>query len=314
MLDDNQPTSDENGEDGYTKPAKPDYVDFFCSATDGLKLHARDYGPRHAKATPVLCLPGLTRGVRDFHDLAMQLAHDSTRRRRVVVAEFRGRGQSDYDDDMANYTARREAADTLDLMAAIGLEHAVAIGTSRGGLVTMVLSALRPAVLKGYVLNDIGPRIEGIGLLRLTNQLSRMPAPKSWEEARESLRKMHSEAFTDLGDDHWMRFARQIYRDDDGKPVRDFDPNIAKTLDADAISAGETPELWPQFEGLGALPGLVIRGENSDILSAATVKDMKARNRRLSAVTVPGRGHAPFLTEPAAIRAIEKLLGQIDAR
>jgi len=289
------------------------FSDFFFTSTDGLNLHARDYGPCGQKSVPVLCLPGLTRGVRDFHRLAMRLAHDAPRRRRVVVAEFRGRGQSEYDPDIANYTPGREAVDTLDLMAAIGLEHCVVIGTSRGGLVAMTMSALRPAVLRGFVLNDIGPRIEGIGLLRLAGQLNRVPTPQSWEEARDNLRKLQGEVFTGLDDDAWMEFARQIYRDEDGRPVRDYDPNVAKTLDAEAISAGETPEVWPLFMGLGRLPGLVIRGEYSDLLSAATVAEMQKRHRRLSAVTVKGRGHVPFLSEPEALKGIESLLARIDA-
>ena len=292
---------------------EPAFTDIFYTSTDGLRLHARDYGPRGHKSVPVLCLPGLTRGVRDFHRLAMRLAHEAGRRRRVVVAEFRGRGQSQYDPDIANYTPKREALDTLDLMAAIGLEHSVTIGTSRGGLVTMVMSALRPAVLRGFVLNDIGPRIEGIGLLRIAGQLARLPVPQSWEEARDILRKLQDEVFTGLNDEAWMEFARQIYRDEGGRPARDYDPKIAKTLDAQAISAGETPEVWPLFMGLGGLPGLVVRGENSDLLSSATVAEMQKRHRRLSAVTVPGRGHVPFLTEPEALKGIESLLARIDA-
>lgn len=292
---------------------QPPYTDFFYLSTDGLKLHARDYGPCGHKSVPVLCLPGLTRGVRDFHRLAMSLAHDATRRRRVVVAEFRGRGQSEYDPDIANYTTRTEALDTLDLMAAIGLESCVVIGTSRGGLVAMAMSALRPAVLKGFVLNDIGPRIEGIGLLRIAGQLNRVPVPQSWEEARDSLRKLQGEVFTGLDDDAWMEFARDIYRDNNGRPARDYDPKIAKTLDTEAISAGETPEIWPQFMGLGGIRGLVLRGEYSDLLSAATVAEMQKRHRRLSAITVPGRGHVPFLTEPVALKGIESLLARIDA-
>lgn len=304
--------NDEAHEEAQAEREAP-FSDFFFTSSDGLKLHARDYGPRNSKLTPVLCLPGLTRGVRDFHNLALRLSSTAKRRRRVVVAEFRGRGQSDYDKDISNYTPKREAIDTLDLMAAIGLEHAVAIGTSRGGLVAMAMSALRPAVLKGFVLNDIGPRIEGIGLLRLAGQLSRLPVPASWDEAAETLQKLHGEAFQGLTNDDWMAFAREIYRDNKGKPARDFDQKIAKTLDADAIAAGDTPEIWPLFMGLSNLPGLVVRGENSDLLSAATVAEMQSRHRRLSTVTVANRGHAPFLVEPEAFKGITGLLGRIDA-
>jgi pimeloyl-ACP methyl ester carboxylesterase len=292
---------------------RPAFRDIFFTSTDGLRLHARDYGPLGARSVPVLCLPGLTRSARDFHDLAMHLGHEAQRRRRVVVAEYRGRGQSEHDDDIENYTPKREAMDALDLMAVAGLEHVVAIGTSRGGLVTMVMGALRPAVLKGFVFNDIGPRIEGIGLLRIAAQLARMPAPTDWAEAVSQLRAMYEEAFTGMSPPEWDAFARAIYRDEDGRPKPDFDPKLVKTLDTEAISSGLVPELWPQFAGLGLISGLVIRGEHSDILAAETVAEMQRRHRRLSAVTVPGRGHAPFLNEPVALRAIEGLLARIDA-
>ena len=175
------------------------------------------------------------------------------------------------------------------------------------------MSAMRPTVLKGFVLNDIGPRVEGIGLLRLAGQLTRLPDPRSWDDAVETLRTVQGKVFTNLDDGEWSEFAREIFRDKNGKPVVDFDRKIARKLDPDAISAGETPELWPQFDGLGGIPGLVIRGENSDILTERTVAEMKKRHHRLSAVTVAERGHAPFLIEPEALKGIESLLGRIDA-
>lgn len=288
------------------------FRDIYVTATDGLRLHAREYGPRAGTPVPVLCLPGLTRSARDFHDLATHLAGHPQNARRVVVVEYRGRGQSDYDPDPTRYTPRREAADVLDLMAAIGLEHAVAVGTSRGGLVTMAIGAMRPGVLKGFVFNDIGPRIEAIGLLRIAGQIARMPTPADWDEAVAQLRQLFAESFTGMDDDQWMQFARAIFRDENGRPVPDFDPNLVKTLDSEAIASGETPELWPQFEGLTGIPGLVVRGEHSDILSSDTVSQMKRRHPNLTAVTVRGRGHAPFLNEPAAMTAIDALLARID--
>ena len=142
------------------------FVSRFFSASDGLRLHARDYGPLASPALPVVCLPGFARTAADFHEVALALSQDEAKPRRVLAADYRGRGLSAYDSNWKNYDIRVELDDLLQVLVAAGIDRAVFIGTSRGGLLTMALAAARPAVIKGVVFNDVGPVIDARGLLR----------------------------------------------------------------------------------------------------------------------------------------------------
>ena len=155
-----------------------DYADLFVSAADGLRLFARDYGPRTGTALAVVCLPGLARTCADFHELALSLSQDGKPSRRVLALDYRGRGRSEYDRDWRNYDLKVELADVLAVLTAASIEEAMFVGTSRGGLLTMALSAARPALLRGAVLNDIGPVIEGRGLARIRGYVGKLPAPR----------------------------------------------------------------------------------------------------------------------------------------
>jgi len=190
------------------------YESVFFSASDGLRLHAADYG-RNNLATrgrlPVVCLPGLTRNTRDFDDLARLLSTDTKVPRRVVSFDYRGRGQSGWDKDPARYNITVEAEDVLSGMAALGLEHASFIGTSRGGLIMHVLAAMRPGVMAAGVLNDIGPVIEGAGLAQIKAYLSRTPKPQNWADAAQILSEAHSKSFPALTEADWADFAREIF-------------------------------------------------------------------------------------------------------
>jgi len=288
------------------------WEDFWCTSDDGLRLHARDYGPHVGRLTPVICIPGLTRNARDFHSLALHLASRPRKRRRVLVLSLRGRGQSEYDRDWRNYTVQRETLDVLDVMAAAGIEHAVIVGTSRGGLIAMTMAALRPTALCGVVLNDIGPRIETQGLVRINSQIKRMPRPKSWADASEILKGLFEDSFTDLTAADWEVFAREIFRDKDGKPEQDYDRRLIRSLNMSEITQSGLPEAWPQFEALSHIPVIAIRGENSDILSDNTLHEMTERHPDCTAITVPNRGHAPFLREQIAVQAIDSLVNKVD--
>ncbi|WP_420410053.1 alpha/beta fold hydrolase [Hoeflea sp.] len=273
------------------------HEDVFYSARDGLKLHAADYG-RHDPATrgrlPIVCLPGLTRNTRDFHDLAMLVSSHPKAARRVVSFDYRGRGQSAWDKDPAHYTITTEAEDILNGMAALGLEHAIFIGTSRGGLIMHVLAATRPGVMASGVLNDIGPVIEGAGLAQIKAYLSRSPRPGNWSEAAKVLAEAHGKSFPALTDADWADFARAVYVERNGKLVPDYDPALLEGLKGLDLNT-PLPTLWPQFEGLGAMPLLALRGEHSTLLSAQTLEEMKTRVPHLEAHTIKGHGHAPIL-------------------
>ncbi|MFV2091485.1 MAG: alpha/beta fold hydrolase [Hyphomicrobiales bacterium] len=292
----------------------PEWRNIIVTAQDGLPLHGRDYRPTGALVAgrlPVVCLPGLTRTTRDFHALAMRLSRAAPPRR-VLAFDLRGRGMSGHDADGANYTPHREALDILDMTAALGIGECVVVGTSRGGIVAMVMALLRPGLLRGVLLNDIGPQIEAQGLMRIAAQLKSARQPGDWPEATALVRQMYQEQFTDLTDAQWSDFAHQIFADDKARPVRDYDPKVADSLNSQDIADGKVPELWAMFAGLGPVAVAVVRGENSDILSAETVARMRREHPKLIVAKAVNRGHAPFLTEPESIKALDELLARVD--
>ena len=271
-------------------------------SSDGLTLAYRDYAGPGGSAPPALCLPGLTRNARDLEVLAEELA----RTRRVLAPDLRGRGRSAHDPNPANYHPGNYLRDSLELLAAANAPRVLAIGTSLGGLLTMLLAGAKPGVLAGAVLNDIGPVVEAAGLARIRGYVGKSGALASWQEAAEACRAANAIAFPGFGDADWLAFARRCCVATPEGGVRfDYDPRIAEPL----AGSGATPaatDPWLLFAPLAAVPTLVIRGEHSDILSAATVSEMQRRKPDLRAVTVPGRGHAPLLDEPEALAAIRE--------
>ena len=283
--------------------------DVYVPAPDGLVLHARDHGPADGGLTPLLCLPGLTRNAKDFEALAARLAQN----RRVISPDFRGRGQSAYASDPLTYRPEFELADTLHLLNHLGVSRVAVIGTSRGGIVAMLMAAKAPERLAGALLNDIGPRIDVAGLLRIRNYIGSDPRFASWAEAVAAL-KATSPGFATLTEAEWMIFARRVFRDADGVPRADYDAKLAVTFPKpEDITAGKVPELWGLLELMKAIPVTVLRGEHSDLLSAATVAEMQAHLPAMKAVTVKNRGHVPFLDEAESIAAIDSWLADIDA-
>lgn len=265
------------------------------SAPDGLKLCARVYGATHATARlPVVCLPGLTRNARDFHALALGLSA-GPEGRMVAAFDYRGRGRSAHDRNWRHYDLAVETADIRAGLAALDIGHAAFIGTSRGGLIIHMLAASRPAALKAIVLNDVGPVIEAEGFAQIRAQFERLPAPKSWEDAVDIQRMALGAAFPALEEDDWQRMARAIFRENErGRIVPDYDPNLLKTIRAVDLSK-PLPQVWPLFMGLTNIPTLVIRGENSKLLTVDTLESMRQFHPRLKAITVPGQGHPPML-------------------
>ncbi|WP_163271625.1 alpha/beta fold hydrolase [Chelativorans alearense] len=270
------------------------FSDFFYTSSDGLRLHARVYGKSRDGRLPVVCLPGLTRNAGDFHALALLLAGDEKTPRQVIAFDYRGRGRSAYDRAWRNYNIATEAADISAGLTVLGVEHAAFIGTSRGGLIIMALAAMRPAALGAVVLNDIGPVIEGAGLAHIRSYLENAPKPQSIEEAVRLQKAAHGQAFSGLSKADWERQTRALYRIEDGRLTADFDPRLVKTLRTIDLSL-PLPANWPQFEGLGGVPLLAIRGANSALLSAETLAEMARRHPRLDSITVEGQGHAPLL-------------------
>jgi pimeloyl-ACP methyl ester carboxylesterase len=288
-------------------------ISHFITAPDGLKLHVRAYGSRAATRLPVVCLPGLARTSADFDTLAGALAGDAERPRYVLAMDYRGRGLSDYDRDPGNYSLAVELADVLAVLTALGIGPAVFVGTSRGGILTMMLGVARPAAIAGVVLNDIGPVIETRGLVRIKSYVGRLPQPKSFEEGAEFLRRLFGPQFPSLTADEWMSNARRTFQEKNGRIIPNYDPKLARVLE-DIDIERSLPPLWKEFDSLARVPMMVIRGANSDLLTAATVEAMRARRRQCDTVLVPDQGHAPLLSEDEMIRHISAFVAGCEPR
>ena len=269
-----------------------DSIDRFITVPDGLKLHARIYGEANP-GTPVVCLPGLTRNLLDFEDLARILAAPPYNRR-VIALSSRGRGRSDRDPQPERYTIPVEAGDVISVLDQLGIESAAFIGTSRGGLILHVLAITHLERIERLVLNDIGPVLEVDGLRQIQTYLGKRRLPASFADAAEILRVTHGAEFPALGDEDWHGMAQVLYREVDGQVLADFDPGIAQQFRSADLSQG-LPDLWPQFAALAEKPVMVVRGEHSRLLSRDTVEEMVRRHPRLVAIEAGGQGHAPLL-------------------
>lgn len=267
------------------------FSEHFYSAEDGLSLYFRDYGPRAAGTTPVICLPGLTRNCRDFHALAKSLAAN----RRVICPDIRGRGKSARDSDWRNYHPAVYVNDVRHLLAALNLHRVFVIGTSMGGIMAMAMGAVMPTTVAGALINDVGPDIDDKGLddiIAYVHRADRVFA--NWREAADFMKSCFPE-MPGMDDDAWVRAARRTAIErPDGTVVHDWDPAIAKPLESQRGAV----DLWPLYRSLGRVPLVVVRGELSDILSAETLSAMRDALPHMVPVVVPGFGHAPTLSEP----------------
>lgn len=272
---------------------------------DGLSLHYVEYG--EGDATPVMCLPGLSRNGRDFTELATSLC----RRRSVYCLDFRGRGQSAWDPDPSRYQPPVYVGDVMTLFEVLNLNKVILIGTSLGGIVSAGLCQTIPHRIAGVILNDIGPVIDPAGLARIGQYVGTGTVWSNWDEAVESIRLINAPVYPDFTEDQWLAFARQTCKqNEDNSIVQDYDPAIAQAFGKDDAA---DLDLWPLFETLKSVPGLLIRGALSDLLSAETAEEMTVRLPKLELVTVPNRGHVPTLTEPSAAMAIEAFVARVDA-
>ena len=281
------------------------YEDRYFTVRDGLKLHFRDY-PGDAGKPPLLCLPGLSRNARDFAGLAERYSP----RFRVLALEFRGRGLSEYDPIPARYVPPTYAHDVIELLDKLAIPQAIFVGTSLGGLVTMLMAVMAPGRIAAAILNDIGPEISDAGVDRIKTYVGSGQRFKSWDEAAETIAR-NVQAFENYTHDDWVRMARRNCREENGEIVFDYDMAIA--LPFNTPSAAPQFDMWPLFAALAQKPLLVIRGAKSDLLSAAAAEKMQAAAPNMKLAVVPGVGHAPELSEPEAVAAIDAFLGEIEA-
>ena len=271
-----------------------EWHEFFTTSQDGLKLFARRLGPANAPKTPVLCLPGIARTTADFEDVAEHLARAGDRA--VWAFDYRGRGRSDYDPKWENYDVRIELGDILDQMTALQIPEAIFFGTSRGGLLTMLAGMIRPAAVRGAILNDIGPVIDGKGLARIKSYVGKLPKPRTFAEGGDILKRVSSTQFPTLDAAGWDKMARRTWKDVNGGLEPVYDPALLKTLELVDLEA-PLPELWPQFAALNHVPVLVLRGAHSDILAHETAVAMTERHPDCTLWEVDYEGHAPLLAD-----------------
>ena len=279
------------------------YIDVFYQSDDGLRLYARDYPGAACDAPVILCLPGLTRNSKDFAQLAQLLQETH----RVICPDQRGRGRSARDPEAANYRPDKYALDMFTLLNVLQLKEVVIIGTSLGGLMAILMIASAPTRIKAAVLNDVGPEVDPRGVARITGYVGKTVAVNNWEEAAQQTAIINAAAFPDFSLHEWQAMARDLYIQEGSVPVLDYDPAIAHGL----ASGTAAPNLWPLFDAVGDKPMLVIRGQDSDILSVETLAEMSRRLPHLVSLNIARRGHAPTLTEPEAHKAIFQFLDGI---
>jgi pimeloyl-ACP methyl ester carboxylesterase len=282
-----------------------EWSDGYWWSRDGLRLHYRDYaGP--SDKPPVICLAGLTRNARDFSGIADHLAG----RWRVIAIDLRGRGESAYATDAMSYVPLTYLHDIEALLTTANIGRFVTIGTSLGGIISLLLAAAEPGRLAGAVINDVGPTIDEAGLARIRSYVGRQPAFPTWLHAARAIAEVHGPAFPGYQLEDWLVMAKRLCRlTGAGRIVYDYDAKIAEPF---RIPNGEAGfDMWSTLDRLRDVPALLIRGALSDILSRPTAARMTERLPAMELVTVPNVGHAPSLDEPECVEAIDRLLARV---
>lgn len=280
----------------------------WTKADDGTRLFALDCGPKTDSKVALLCLAGLTRNHRDFEPVIEAFSSE----RRTVAVDFRGRGKSAHARDPMTYTPAQELADTIKLLDELKIEKFAVLGTSRGGIVGLLAANIYPARVAGLALNDVGPVIEINGLKRIAGYVGKSVVFPSWETAAQAI-SWSSVGFETVSSEQWVKIAKRLYGEIDGRPVTEHDPQLAATFPTpEQIDADGVNDSWDLMTALKSIPVTVLRGQGSDILSAETVVEMKRRFPNVVPVTIAGRGHVPFLDELESISAIKDWLDLVD--
>ncbi len=284
------------------------WTDRFWHSAEGIRLHYRDYdGPRDKP--PILCIPGLTRNARDFEPVAECYAGEW----RVIAIDLRGRGESEHDPDPSRYTPHYYVADILKLLDQLGIADAVFLGTSLGGICTMLLASTDADRIAGAMLNDIGPEIDPAGIDRIGGYVGKEVVFGSWEEAVAVLADRNREVFPRWGAGEWERFAHRIMHETPNGIEFQYDMRIADNFRA--ATDGPQGANWHLYESLAGRPVLILRGGRSDLLSAEVAQEMADRlDGDAELVVVPDVGHTPNLEEPEAQDAMDRLLARVMER
>lgn len=282
------------------------WADGYWWSKDGLRLHYRDYaGP--SDKPPILCLPGLTRNIRDFIPVAERLAGEW----RLILVELRGRGESAYAKDPLTYVPLTYLQDLEALIAELGLDRFVCFGTSLGGLLTMLLASTGRHRLAAALLNDVGPALEPAGIARIRAYVGKGGSWPTWVHAARAVAEPNGPAYPDYALQDWIGMAKRLCRlTPAGRVVLDYDMKIAEPFRLPGGEAGV--DLWPALDALRDTPALLVRGAISDLLSEATAAEMRRRLPLMETIAVPDVGHAPTLLEPVCEAAIDRLLARLE--
>ena len=282
------------------------WSDRYFTSPDGIRLHYRDYDGPH-ELPPILCLPGLTRNARDFELLADRYAGNW----RVIALDLRGRGGSDFDPQPERYAPHFYLGDVIKLLDQLGIADAVFVGTSLGGLVTMLVASTEPERIAGALLNDIGPEIDRDGLEFIGSYVGKNERFADWGAAAAELGRRNAQRFPTYSASDWDEMARRWCVEEGGEVRFDYDMRIAdnfkRAMDAEPVDA------WPMLEGLKDKPVTIIRGATSDLFSVDTAERMVRELPGAELVTVPDASHAPSLDEPESVAALDRLLARVRA-
>jgi len=280
------------------------FREFNISTEDGQSVYVREYGPLTDRRPPLLCLAGLTRNCRDFHDLAVRLSSD----RRIVCPDLRGRGKSDRATDRRTYRAQVMLGDVVQIITAMRLHPCIILGTSFGGILAMALSVAQPRTLAGVILNDVGPETDPVALKYLKGYISECKTQPNWEAAARYGRELIGAGW-DKDDAVWLRLAKQSYSlKSDGLLHLDYDVGVLQPLDDALENRGPVRDMWQLFHGLANIRTLALRGAVSPVLGAETFERMAREKPDMKCVTVAGVGHVPLLDEPEARMALDEFL------
>jgi pimeloyl-ACP methyl ester carboxylesterase len=281
------------------------------TSPDGLSLYARDYAAHSGPARlPVICIHGLTRNSGDFDELAPWIASQG---RRVIAVDVRGRGKSARDPNPAHYQPLVYAGDIVKLAHDLGIERAVFIGTSMGGIITMTLALRKLRLISAAILNDVGPILSEKGLARIAGYAGKPTTPASWDEATEYVRNINESAFPENTTEEWSKWAQRAFAENpQGELVMRYDPNIAQPIHTGTLKSQSLMSKYAFRRLARKRPTLLVRGALSDLVEAEQLSHMQKAAPAMLYAEVPNVGHAPMLTEPPAREAIRKFLAQVD--
>lgn len=269
----------------------------------------------------VVCVHGLTRQGRDFDRLAQTLVAQSPEPLQVICPDVAGRGRSEWLSDPAHYQIPQYAADMLVMLGQIqqqlGADEPLQtldwVGTSMGGLIGMVLSGQPglplPCPIRRLVLNDVGPAITWSSVQRMQGYVGQYGQYRDLDEAAAALWDL-SQGFGPVLPEVWREMSAHMMRPGtDGQLTLHYDPAIGvpvRAMTPETAAAGEAM-LWTLYDQIQAQT-LLIRGQDSDLLTAETALQMTQRGPRARLDTWPGFGHAPTLTGDDQIAVVAKFL------